>query len=174
MFLNFSVTTDLENFILKAFDRYREAMFALVKQSWAEEDIRGKGDAIYIVSKYQAALLLAVLVRLEVDKNLGKDWSYFVELFDLENLGDKFACINISLEGLNESSISLNNILNDFGLPNAEGDFSAGVDAGIGDMSIEDTFEVEPIASSSITYAIPTEIDMDTEINTLSGCTINI
>ncbi len=107
------------------FTSFKSELIELSQSQWTSEDLRGKSSLQWIIMQYYNLMYLLILVHREVDRtaNLGKDWSYFENKYNLNKVKSCVAC-----QGINYDMA-----LKAFGLNNL---FSGGIE----DMMLESDF----------------------------------
>ena len=119
------------NLYIKAFfDNFKEDILSYTLSQWKDEDLKGESYNQWNINRYYGLLYLLILIRIDYDR-IGnyKDWSYFVNKYDLIEYKKCLACSNISLD------ISLNI----FNLPIVNDSFNYGIEL----ASIENTFIID-------------------------------
>lgn len=102
MFLRFNLSTDVEQKWDASFQLYRSDILALHDELWHQEDVYGRSCIQYKIAQYYLAFLYMVLLHRRYTDGVVRDWDYFEELFEVEDMDKKFGCKGISLDNLLE------------------------------------------------------------------------
>lgn len=91
--------TDLNTCIRNYFSTFRADILSLTNTQWNDEDLKGKTLIQYDINRYYSLLYLLVIIYKDYER-LGnqKEWSYFVDKYNLNEYKKCLACYNISLD----------------------------------------------------------------------------
>lgn len=122
----------LNNYIRSYFSEFRDTIGSTSILQWRDEDLKGYSYQQWNINRYYSLLYLLIILHLDYQRlSKIKDWSYFIEKYNLIEYKKCLACYNISLE----------KCLEIFNLQNLE--------VGIELVSIEDTFVIGNSSTTS-------------------------
>lgn len=125
-----NIVTDLETNINNSFKLYKNTIVFNFLNQIKQEHLKGESKIQYTNFAFYLSMYLITIIYDDVKNHLGKNWSYFYNKYNLENLIKCFACYGIDL----------NKILKEFNLTTEGFEIAYGIE----NIGIEKTFEVEP------------------------------
>ena len=100
MFLRYNQTSIVETKWNASFQLYRSDILALHTSLFNQEDIYGRSCKQYKIAQYYLAFLYTYLIYRRYTDGVSRVWSYFEDLFNIEDLDKRFGCNGISLDKL--------------------------------------------------------------------------
>lgn len=157
--------SNLNTYINSFFNEFKDDIMIQTNKQWHDEDLKGSSTKQWNVMKYYYLLDLLIIVYNEVErtKDLGYNWSYYVNKFDLEKYRKCLACVGIDIDkGLNAFNLGDSISILGIELAQIEDSFIVG-DSGstINPISVKELLETPNYCINYIEEAVVPQGDIE-------------